>query len=233
MEGLLIAAPRKWSSAAHRCWEMDDSFRTRDALRVAPSREEEGGGSKRGPSREQIRRAANGSTSDQRVVFEFVSPRVIGICRRIMGPSHPTVEDAMQETLVGVLKGLSRLESAENLGAYAARIAVRTAIRAAKKSRKLQTDEEAVGLLKESSKVSPSAQLLAERRKRLVREMLEELPDGQSEAIAGQVVLGLSLEETAEQLGVPVNTVRSRVRAAKNKMKEMILKNPRYKELLE
>jgi DNA-directed RNA polymerase specialized sigma24 family protein len=43
---------------------------------------------------------------------------------------------------------------------------------------------------------------------------LDELPPAQSEVLALHIVLGYSVEETAAATSVPVNTVRSRLRAA-------------------
>ncbi len=220
--------------ALGRSWEMDVTAKWRDAPGVS-AQDADGAATSAGvPTMEQIRRASEGSARDQRVVFEYVSPRVIGICKRILGSRHSAAEDAMQESLIGVLKGLDRIESADKLSAYAARIAVRTAIRTAKRTRKRRRDDDEVGReVGEQQGASPAATLLARRRKQLVREILAELPDEQSDAIAAQIVLGMSLEETADQLGVPVNTVRSRVRAAKEKMRKIILKTPKYKELIE
>jgi RNA polymerase sigma-70 factor (ECF subfamily) len=56
--------------------------------------------------------------------------------------------------------------------------------------------------------------------------MLAELPAGQGETLALRVVLGSSIKEIAEATQVPVNTVRSRLRLAKEALRKRIEEDP-------
>jgi RNA polymerase sigma-70 factor (ECF subfamily) len=78
---------------------------------------------------------------------------------------------------------------------------------------------------------TPSAELEAERRRRAIRELLVELPEEQAETLALRVMLGWSLEEVASATGAPVNTVRSRVRLAKEALRRRIEANPALADL--
>ena len=62
---------------------------------------------------------------------------------------------------------------------------------------------------------------------------MEQLPEEQAETLALRVVLGFSLEEVAQATGVPLNTVRSRVRLAKTSLKKRIESDPRLLSALE
>src|SRR5207248_4801237 len=73
----------------------------------------------------------------------------------------------------------------------------------------------------------------AERRRQVVRELLDELPPEQAETFALRVALGFSLPEVAAATGAPLNTVRSRIRLAKASLKRRIEKDPQLCELLE
>ena len=66
---------------------------------------------------------------------------------------------------------------------------------------------------------------------RLLRELLEDLPEEQAEALTLRVVMGWSLEEVARASGAPVNTVRSRVRLAKEALRARIEARPALAEL--
>ena len=54
----------------------------------------------------------------------------------------------------------------------------------------------------------------------------DELPEEQAETFALRVVLDYSLEQVAAATGAPVNTVRSRVRLAREKLKTKIEADP-------
>jgi RNA polymerase sigma-70 factor (ECF subfamily) len=66
----------------------------------------------------------------------------------------------------------------------------------------------------------------------LLRDLLGELPREQMETLALRTLLGCSLEETALSTGVPVNTVRSRVRLAKERLRHRIEADPGLMESL-
>ena len=59
-----------------------------------------------------------------------------------------------------------------------------------------------------------------------MRALLADLPEEQAEALALRVVLGWSLEEVARAYGIPTNTVRSRVRLAKEALRRRIEATP-------
>jgi RNA polymerase sigma-70 factor (ECF subfamily) len=61
--------------------------------------------------------------------------------------------------------------------------------------------------------------------------LLEDLPEEQADVLALRVVLGLSLEEVAQATGAPLNTVRSRVRLAKEALRRRIESTPELADL--
>ena len=83
-----------------------------------------------------------------------------------------------------------------------------------------------------SPAMEPGEEIASQRRKEVLRELLAELPPEQAEALAMRVVLGWSLEEIAGQSGAPLNTVRSRLRLAKESLRKTIESQPGLVELL-
>jgi RNA polymerase sigma-70 factor (ECF subfamily) len=65
-----------------------------------------------------------------------------------------------------------------------------------------------------------------------LRTLLEELPEIQAETFALRVALGYSMQEVAAATGAPVNTVRSRLRLAREALRRRIEQDPSLSEVL-
>jgi RNA polymerase sigma-70 factor (ECF subfamily) len=85
----------------------------------------------------------------------------------------------------------------------------------------------------QSQAQSQHEDVLSERRRQVVRELLDQLPEEQAETFALRVAMGFSLPEVAAATGAPLNTVRSRIRLAKEALRRRIDADPRLLELLE
>ncbi|HHH27229.1 MAG TPA: RNA polymerase sigma factor [Polyangiaceae bacterium] len=177
-----------------------------------------------------VRRAVEGDVVAIREVLEAVAPRVHAVARRVLGSGDADVEDVTQEALIALVRALPSFRGEGTVGAFAARIAVRTAV--ASRSRKRRRMERREALQHEPRPESPSLSPTS-RRLRLLRDLLEELPAGQGETLALRVVLGCSLAEIAESTEVPLNTVRSRLRLAKEAMRRRIEADPALARALE
>src|SRR5262249_19342612 len=110
---------------------------------------------------------------------------------------------------------------------YASRIAVRTAVAAPKPVRAVGGRPAQAQLgTPASADALPAGGGPAPRRERIIRDLLGEIPDEQAESMALRFVLGWSLEEVGQATGVPVNTVRSRLRLAKQALRRRIEADP-------
>jgi RNA polymerase sigma-70 factor (ECF subfamily) len=77
-------------------------------------------------------------------------------------------------------------------------------------------DEEA------SDAPDPEEEVTERERRDKVRAVLQTLPPDQSEVVMLSYVEGLSHSEIAERLGLPLGTVKSRMRLAYQKVKEAV-----------
>src|SRR5690606_15982604 len=68
----------------------------------------------------------------------------------------------------------------------------------------------------------PADNTVARRRREEVQRLIDTLPGEQAETLVLRTVLGMSLAEVAESTGVPLNTVRSRMRLAKDALRKRI-----------
>lgn len=178
--------------------------------------------------------AVAGDLAATREVLEAVGPRVVAVVRRVLGGGHPDVDDIAQESLIALVRALAAFRGECGLEGYAARIAVRTAVAARRQRRRKQERLSELGR-EDEGRVAPSAEVGASAGRRLavLRGLLAELPAGQGETLALRVVLGSSIDEIAQTTGVPVNTVRSRLRLAKQAMRARIEADPTLIEKLE
>jgi RNA polymerase sigma factor (sigma-70 family) len=67
---------------------------------------------------------------------------------------------------------------------------------------------------------------LAEKRVLSYDEYLDELPDAQREALVLHHVLGMTVSEVADQLEAPQETVRSRLRLGKDRLRQLLSLTP-------
>lgn len=180
------------------------------------------------------RQAATGDAAATSRLLRGLASRVVRVVRAVLGSSHPDVDDVAQQALIGFIQALPAFRGDCDPARYATTIAVRTAIGARRRvrlehsRRDAGADADAVP----SPAMEPGEEIAAQRRKEVLRELLAELPAEQAEALAMRVVLGWSLEEIASQSGAPLNTVRSRLRLAKESLRKTIESQPGLVELL-
>lgn len=173
--------------------------------------------------------AARGDRSAVRTVLLRVGPAVLGAVRATIGPSHADLEDLVQESLLALVAALPAFRGDCSLEHFARRIAVRRAIdglRAAYRTKRRLTE---VG---EDELVTGAPSAVGLRQEKW-RALLAELPATQAEALLLRALDGCSIEEIAALTDAPVETVRSRLRLAKNALRERLASDASLAELLE
>ena len=181
-----------------------------------------------------IEGARGGDSTATDKLLAALAPPLLRAVRALLGPTHPEVEDLLQEVLVAVIDALPSFRGESTFLHFAIRIAARkaTSVRARPHAisawlERLYRGERALIVGPDS----PGDETLAERRRALLRTLLGELPDAQSEALVMRVALGYSLEEIATLTRTPLNTVRSRLRLAKEAAHSRIVSDTRWAEL--
>jgi RNA polymerase sigma factor (sigma-70 family) len=175
-----------------------------------------------------VRAAAAGEREALVRLLSSIAPPVTATVRVLLGARHPELDDAVQETLVAVTASLARFRGDSSFLHYARRIAVRTALAL---RRAHDRGQRGLALARAAeprpdpwrSEASP---LEREQRVAIFVKLLDELPEGQAECLAYRVLLELPLPQIAQELGVPINTVRSRVRLARNHLRDRIDADP-------
>lgn len=178
------------------------------------------------------RQAAAGDLPAAQSLLTLLWPSISRVVAGVMGASHPDVDDAIQQTLIAVVRALPAFRGECHPAGFACRIAARTASRARRRTRQAQVLRDDFARLAELEPEVESAGEIAEseRRRRIWRDLLDELPEEQAETLVMRVLMGWSLEEVATATGVPLNTVRSRVRLAKEALRRKLEAAPSLAE---
>jgi RNA polymerase sigma factor (sigma-70 family) len=162
--------------------------------------------------------AARGEREAQRTLLVALGPALLRTVRGVLGAHHGDVEDVLQEAMVALISALPSFRGECQTVHFASRVAVQTAMNARRRAgyRARYTPSAAPEELSELARDehSPAEDMAAAGRRAALNGLLDELPPAQSEALVLHTVLGYSVEETARATEAPVNTVRSRLRAA-------------------
>ena len=179
------------------------------------------------------REAAAGDSAAMSKLLRTIAPKLVAVVKAILGAGHADVDDAVQQTLIGFVQGLPQFRGDCDPTGYGRVIAVRTAVAVRKRSRARDAkNDPGADADTMPGGESPREDAFAARRKEALRSLLEELPTEQAEAFAMRIVLGCSLEEIARESGAPLNTVRSRLRLAKERLRSRIESDPALRETL-
>jgi RNA polymerase sigma-70 factor (ECF subfamily) len=176
--------------------------------------------------------ARNGDPVALRSFVMAIGPHLLRVVRRVLGASHPNVEDATQESALAVLDALGRYRGECTVVHLACRVALRTALKARRHEgaqkrgagSAVRVDPDAIAAPEPSPDVTIDGRASAE----LVRELVGTLPEAQSEALAMHFVLGFTVAEIAEAAGLPVETIRSRLRLAKGALRARLGDDRRF-----
>ncbi len=185
------------------------------------------------PLAQLAREARDGNVLSQRRLFEAVAPALLPPLRMILGPNHADLEDVLQDALIGLLHGLASFRGESSVLHFARRIATKRAIDQRRRERTTSRKLDQARQIDVPLPSTPRETMAAARRRGHLRDLLDELPEPQALALAMRAVLGHSIDEIAEATGTPVNTVRSRLRLAKEALRSRIETDPALGELLE
>lgn len=130
------------------------------------------------------------------------------------------VEDATQNTLVAVTRAIGGFEGRARFTTWLYRIAEREALQVVRKKKRVATPdgEDMSGLVDEVRRMS-SVIASADA----IRQALEQLDPKFRDAVVLRDVDGLEYEEIAQQLDVPLNTVRTRISRGRRKLADLVM----------
>jgi RNA polymerase sigma-70 factor (ECF subfamily) len=154
------------------------------------------------------------------VLYDRYSRQAFGLAYRIVGDG-PSAEDVVQDAFLTVWRQADRIDAARGtLQSYVLTVVHHRAIdvvRARKNLAARQLSVEPAEVDKAEADFTDRVDAAVDGEK--VRRALETLPDDQREVVDMAYYQGLTHTEISEQLGLPLGTVKSRLRLALNKMR--------------
>ncbi|HYQ15568.1 MAG TPA: sigma-70 family RNA polymerase sigma factor [Polyangiaceae bacterium] len=182
--------------------------------------------------------AARGDRSATHALLVALAPHLLRTVRSVLGRSSSDVEDVAQEAALVVLRALPEFRGESSVVHYAKRTAVLVAMNA---RRHRSASKRGAGRAAATTDVDALDGALDDPERRLaraqlaeaVRELLSTLPAPQAEALALHCMAGCSLAEIAAASGAPLETVKSRLRLARQALRQRIERKPALMELLE
>lgn len=141
-------------------------------------------------------------------LLDELAPYVRRLCARIVPAA---ADDALQESLLAIFRGLPSLDAPEAIMVWARSISVRTAIRLARRQSAEATADETV-----ADRGAPSQEGLVD-----IDDALARLPVPQRAVLVLRTREGLSEQEIAAALGIPAGTVKSRLHRARAAFREV------------
>jgi RNA polymerase sigma-70 factor (ECF subfamily) len=150
-----------------------------------------------------------------------IAPTIRRVCRGVMGRDHPDLDDAIQDCLFETMRALPRYRFEGNVLHYLTKISIRLAIavrrRGTTRSGRLQALDEERPADWQGQNHGPGIELAE-----LVRQILGTLSRVQAETLLLRILLGFSIEEIASITGVPINTVKTRLRLGKESLRRRL-----------
>jgi len=163
-------------------------------------------------------------------IVRHYSGMVFSLAARLVGPAE--AEDVVQETFLRAWHSLSRFRGESSLKTWLYAIALNRArarhgtlsrLKAVFTPGKTRDDEVFASLDGAADPaLSPEENAVVTERRRRLREAIRALSDEFRTAVVLRDLEGLSYEEVAEVLGIPVGTVRSRLARGRALLKEKL-----------
>jgi RNA polymerase sigma-70 factor (ECF subfamily) len=141
--------------------------------------------------------------------------RIFNTAYKILG-EESSAEDALQETLLNVYRGLSKFRGDSKVSTWISRITINVCLgmlRKSKNKRFIELEDEMTGDLpaKDTSFTNPLAYAQLEELRSLVQQTLSRMSEKQSEVVRLHDMEGNTIQEIAEIIECPVGTVKSRL----------------------
>jgi RNA polymerase sigma-70 factor (ECF subfamily) len=174
-------------------------------------------------SNEMIRKASCGDRASRETIYLAAAGFVYNVALRIVG-NPDDAQEVAQDTFIKLFEGLKDFKQESSLKTWAYRITVNTALNYRSKAanrfqcRMEQLEDIEAEILPKENPIE--AAIDQQGKEKVVRELLNALTPDQRACIVLREMQGLSYEEIAQVLGININTVRSRLKRAR----EILLK---------
>lgn len=176
--------------------------------------------------------ARSGDAAVFRVIMQRHNRRLYRVARGILGHDADT-EDVVQETYVKAFKNLARFRGESSLATWLTRIAINEAL-GRKRKRRPTIDLSKLDMIDEQGEVrvlifpgapvdgNPESDANRAEIRRLLERAVDDLPDAFRIVFVMRDIEQMNVEETASQLEIPPETVKTRLHRARRLLREAL-----------
>jgi RNA polymerase sigma-70 factor, ECF subfamily len=176
--------------------------------------------------------ARSGDDAVFRTIMQRHNRRLYRVARGILG-DDPDAEDVVQEAYVKAFENLARFRGDSSLATWLTRIAINEAL-GRKRKRRPTTDLSKVDMLDEQGEVrvlifpgvrvdsNPEADASRAEVRRLLERAVDDLPEAFRIVFVMREIEQMNVEETASQLDIPTETVKTRLHRARRLLREAL-----------
>lgn len=158
------------------------------------------------------------------------------IAYRIMG-NEEDAKDATQEALIKVFKHLNSFNGDSQFSTWLYRIVVNSCKDLLRKSNRqkvvsidnaFETDDGEIPFELKDEKLTPEESVIQHETSYTVQKAIKSLPEQNRTVIVLRDIQGLSYDEIASIEGVPIGTVKSRIKRGRDMLKEVLIKDQSF-----
>jgi len=162
-----------------------------------------------------LRRCLSNDPDACNELYTRYNRRIFNTAYKILG-EESSAEDALQETLLNVYRGLSKFRGDSKVSTWISRITINVCLgmlRKNKNKRYMELEDETAENLpaEDTSFTNPLAYAQLKELRSLVRQTLDRMSEKQSEVVRLHDMEGNTIQEIAEMIDCPVGTVKSRL----------------------
>lgn len=170
--------------------------------------------------------AAVGDPHAVEMLIRRLGGGILNAVRKVLGASHPDLEDVSQDATIAVLRALPLFRGESRVTHYAYRVAFLTALSARRKflvqTGATDTATTEVDDVPAATPGSPYVETLSHKRRQVVMRLLDELSEPIAEALALHYILGHTVDDIATSSGLSPHTVWSRLRLGKRALRRRL-----------
>lgn len=151
--------------------------------------------------------------------------RMLAVARRFLR-SEEDARDAVQDAFLSAFRSIDRFEGGARLSTWLHRIVVNASLmklRTRRRKPEKLIDDLLPGFLEDGHLAEPASEwqqlsdeaLMRKETRRLILDSIQELPENHRNVLMLRDIEGFDTEETAEQMGVSVNAIKTRLHRAR------------------
>jgi RNA polymerase sigma-70 factor, ECF subfamily len=169
-------------------------------------------------------RANRGDSAALNELLNELRPLVVRTTRLIVGSGSWAAEDAAQEALVDISRGISGLRDPTAVQTWAMRVATRRALKVARRERllRLHMAPSHEGQHTASSHEGPHGSAPTKDRGAAIKQAFDRLPPRLRATAVLRLQAGLSENEAATALGCSIGAVKSNLHEARRRMTQSL-----------